>query len=73
MTVIGVVAFATNGLCRGVEVRRYNLETADGEPEGESYGGKPDALATSGKRVAVERGLVKRVKPGAPEEQIGEL
>ena len=34
MAVVGVVAFATHGLRRGVQVRRDDLETAEGEAEG---------------------------------------
>ena len=34
VTVIGMVSFTANGLRRGVEVGRYNLETAEGKSKG---------------------------------------
>ena len=73
VTVIGVVAFATHGLRRSVEVRWNNLEAAEGKPESERCSGKPDAFTAGGKRIAVECSFVKRVEPGAPEEQVSEL
>ena len=73
VTVIGMFAFTANGLRCGVEVGRYNLETAEGKAKGECCGCKPDAFTACCKRVAMECGFVERVKTCAPQEEIREL
>ena len=70
---VGMVAFAAHGLRGGVQVGRHQLETGERKPESEACGGKPDALAARLERVAVEGGLIKRVEPGSPQEEVGEL
>ena len=49
------------------------METTDGKAKSKACGGKADALTAGGKRVAMECGFVKRVKPGTPKEQVREL